>query len=331
MPLDLLEKIIVDVFHHADIHSLPLAEFHFSGGEPLMGGIDFFKSMLQLQKKHNTKLIKVVNSIQTNGTLMNEDWVSFFKLNNFGISISLDGIQYIQDKQRPKVNGKGSFTDVKKCIELLHANDLPFGLISVVTKGSLGHVESIIKFLLSCEPVNIVFLPCTDRHSIKNNDWAEFLERAFDIWIDPEVNINAIPVRCFKTILLHLCGQTPHGRACDYTPDCLYPNISPDGIVSICDQFVGKPDGILGDIKIKSLTDILQQKRSPEYLRKFDSLHESCEVCLYKNLCHGGCAYRKSINQGIDYLCESRKRIFSYIDSKIEEILEKLEYQLGFR
>lgn len=318
----------MDFYEHAEKTSLPSVEFHFSGGEPLLSGIDFMTSVIQLQKKHNANGIKVVNSIQTNGTLLNEEWAHFFKSNGFGLSISLDGPEHIQDKHRRRKNGEGSSKGLVRCLDLLHEINFPFGLISVITKDSVPHAESIMRFLLSCRPVNIVFLPCADTLRIENTDWAEFMIKAFDIWIDPQINANAISERSFRTILLHLCGMPPHGRACDYAPDCLYPNISPDGNVSICDQFVGKPDGYLGDLKTDSLSNILQYKKALESARNYLILPRFCKDCVYRSLCCGGCAYRRSMNHGLDYLCESRKRIFEHIDSKVDGLLESLKQKL---
>lgn len=218
MPLELVEKIISETLQLVENNkSFNSIEFHFSGGEPLLAGIKYFQNCLRLQNKYKKNGVEIENSVQTNGTLINDGWAKFFKENNFGVSISIDGPEQIQNVQRPMLDGTGSYCHVKNNLKLLDSYNVPFGLIGVVTKNSVLFVEPIVKFMLSCNPQNVVFLPCADNSPIFNKDWQEFLTKAFDLWIDHQINKNSIPIRIFRDVCLFLCGISPVNRACDFS------------------------------------------------------------------------------------------------------------------
>jgi uncharacterized protein len=218
----------------------------------------------------------------------------------------------------------GSFSRIMQAINLLKEKHITFGLISVVTENSAPHVEKILQFLIAQDPALIALLPCVERGSVISPDtFGEFLVKGFDLWIDPEFNRKFIPERTYQGICLDMFGINSR-KSCDYIGICpLNPNIAPDGAVSICDQFVGSRDGLLGNLNRIGLNEILESPRIKELLNYSNTLSDTCEACPYLNFCGGGCIYRRLRNNGLDYFCAARKRLFQHIDNRIEQIINR--------
>lgn len=321
MPIHTLTKLLREAFEDAQMSSSNRIEFCFTGGEPLLAGIDYFNKIVEIQKLYNRTSVKVTNIIQTNGTLLDETWVKFIKKNNFGVSISIDGPPQVHNSQRPMKVGDDSFSRITKNLECLKFHGIPFGILAVITETSASYPEEVVRCLLSLEPGIIAFLPCVDRGDVVSPDsFSFFMKKAFDIWIDPNVNKNSIPIRTFRDICLHLFGIL-RSKECDYFGECpLHPNIAVDGSISVCDQFVGKDGGHLGNITLNTISEVLGSKQASEVLCASQNLPANCRKCDYLELCNGGCLYRRSKNHNYEPLCEMRKEMFFHIINKISEL-----------
>ena len=213
---DLLERVIKEFINsgHRRI------EFLWHGGEPLLAGLGFFKKALKIQSKLRKELghrIIIVNSLQTNGTLLDDKIVSFLKANGFRVGVSLDGFSEIHNLNRLTKNGNGSYELVMKGLNLFQECGINFGITSVVTKKSLQYPEEILKFFLRHRIFNIHFLPYAEIDSSKDsiNDYSItakeyniFLNDIFEYWKAFErasKRLNILPEECKNCDYVNVC------------------------------------------------------------------------------------------------------------------------------
>ena len=159
MSLPLLERCIRDFCASCDLPELTV-EWH--GGEPLLAGMDFFRSALAFEKKYSGGR-PVHNTLQTNGTLLNADWTSFFRDNNFLLGLSLDGPEDIHDRYRRTVSGGGTFREVMHALEVLHRRRVEFNTLTTVSKAGEGRGSEVYRFLKSAGSQYMQFMPVYER------------------------------------------------------------------------------------------------------------------------------------------------------------------------
>ena len=135
--------------------------FSWHGGEPLLAGREFFETVVRLQQLYRRSEQKVENWIQTNGTLLDRDWIDFFHRHEWKLSISLDGPCDIHDSQRSYRDGRGTFEDVMSALRLMRANGMEYSVLVVLTRNSVGRVQEIYDFLVKNDIRHFDFLPCT--------------------------------------------------------------------------------------------------------------------------------------------------------------------------
>ena len=166
------------------------------GGEPLLAGINFYKKAIELQNKFG-EIVKFENLMQTNATLINKDWIKFFKENNFGIGVSLDGVQTANDTQRISAVHKSTFSKITKVLEMMKSNGLRFGLIQTIIKNNLPFVfDSQLFFYekLGLRSWNINFVDedsCLDGKQLGLSE-AEILyayEQLIKFWLSSEEDV----------------------------------------------------------------------------------------------------------------------------------------------
>lgn len=325
MPEKVLSRIISSYLSFAMLNQQQRIQFVFSGGEPLSVGLEYFNKVIQIQNKFlKNNEIQVINSIQTNGTLLDQNWISYIKDNNFHICISLDGPKFIHDKQRVDFTGKGTLYRVIEGIQLLQANDVPFNFLVVITKNSINHEEEIYRFLYTLKPTGIGFLPCMNRGPvISPKEYAEFMIRMFDLWF--EDGNYQIPIREFKYLLLTMLGMKNEPRLCDYCGDCPRTiNICPDGTINVCDFYMGAKEGILGNILDLDFVELVHSHKFQEFKRLTKNVPKSCRGCEYFEYCRGGCPYRRNNFTQVDYFCPARKQIIQYVGTTLENSINRM-------
>lgn len=301
------------------------------GGEPLLAGISFFKKAVNIQNQIKKKLkneVVIVNSIQTNGTLLNDEIVKFLKENKFNVGISLDGFEEIQNFHRKMKNGEGSYSKVINGINLLQKYKVNFGVVSVVTKKSLKHPKQIFSFFTDKNIFNIHFLPYAeidrnnnilDVYSITAEEYGDFLEEIFEYW--KELDNPLIKVRIIDNFLQgFLCGKV---ELCTFARSCnSHILIEEDGDVFVCGRNANNNDFFVGNILNNSLQELLQSDKFKKVSDSLNSLSESCQDCSIVNLCKGGCGYFKFLlgcDDKKDYFCESYKRLSKLIIRWLKE------------
>ena len=312
-------------------------EIIWHGGEPLAAGLDMFKHITEIQKNiFNTSGAVFRNLIQTNATLMSQEWADFFAQENFAVGISLDGPKLIHDQNRPNLGGKGTFEQTLRGLRTLQNTKIPVSVLAVVTKKSLLQAQDIYNFFVSnLNLTRFDFLPMAEviefdtvgdgqksisfmPGSLEKNDFFNFIKEVFDIWwVDPTPNIS---IRYLDNVLLGLLGYRP--TACTFNGSCgEYTTLDVDGNLLPCDNFIGYSDLVFGNISKEGLSNLLKSNKRNGYIRQVSHLNSICRQCKYLKACGGGCRkYNYFLNHNFDdqnYFCGDRWNIFDYVEQKI--------------
>lgn len=302
--------------------------FVWHGGEPLLGGIEFYKQVIEFQKKFNLNNKKIKNGIQTNATLINENWASFLKENNFSVGVSIDGPLDIHDDNRRTKNNKGSFKNTLNGIKILQKFQIYPNAIAVITRKALNEAENIFNFFINNSINNFHPKPCyeLDKNgdltpfSITPDEFTDFLIELFELWMKKDD--HDVIIRNLYNVMLGLLGG--HPKLCEFDGRCqLFITIEHDGAISACDSFPIKKYYI-GNINNNSLEEILNSAGYKIFTEDICKNKLECINCEWWNICHGGClrySYSELKNKwNKNIFCESKKKLFSYVNKRIKEI-----------
>lgn len=316
---DMLEAYIKE---YIQTNEIPEISFVWHGGEPLMAGIEYFKKAIDFQRKHNTEKKPIHNSIQTNATLLNDEWCKFFRKNKFLVGVSIDGPQDIHNTYRKNRGGFNTFERVIKGIDLLKKHKVDFNSLSVVNDMSEGRGREVYLFLKSIGIEFMQFLPCidyisdtevyedrpiivsplitetiTDSHiapwSVSSNGYGQFLIDIFNEWVTNDV--GQIFVQLFDMTLCAWCNVD--AAVCAYRESCGdVLAVEHNGDVYSCDHFVF-PEHKLGNIKEDSLSEMLRSDQQIRFgLNKRNTLSRECTKCTYYFACKGECPKHRHLD-----------------------------------
>lgn len=329
----------------------PYVSFTWHGGEPLLRPISFYKKALKLQQKYG-KGFYIENSLQTNGTLLTDEWCRFFKENNFLIGLSIDGPATVHDAYRQTLSGKGSFQKVLNGIRLLNKHGVEWNAMAVVNAQNVKDAATFYNFFKSINCHFIQFTPIVERlvpHadgrclasvneqtqtmsplSVTPEEWGAFLCNLFDLWIKEDVGTYYIQM--FDATLANWVGQTP--GLCTLSKSCGHASVMEhNGDVFACDHFVF-PEYKRGNIHTQTITEMMY---SPEQLQfgknKWQSLPCQCKECSFLFACYGECPKNRFAidaygNKGLNYLCKGYKRFFAHVAPYMQFMKEQLEKEL---
>lgn len=329
MDLETLENITKKF-----LKSRRVVEFLWHGAEPLNTKLGFYKKAMELQEKYKTPKNEINNSMQSNGTLINEEVAEFLKKHELCPGISLDGPKRIHNKTRIHKNGNGSFKDVMKGIKTLKNKDIDPGAIMVATKHTKGNVKEIYKFFKENEisiKINPFYSGGDGKESeeellLTPKEMGELWIKFFNIWFnDKDHKIDIDP---FKQIIEgFLTGQM---KDCSYKKDACsnFFFIKPNGDVSICGGWSEKAGLKLGNINTDTTYDLItsHQHFKIEQKGKVIESDPDCKRCKWQELCYGGCSHISYEMKGNilekDPFCKSRKMLFNHIYKEIRNNAE---------
>ncbi len=349
MSENLLEKFIKQ---YIEAQTMPQVMFTWHGGETLMRPLFFYKKAVELQKKYSAGR-QIDNTLQTNGTLLNDEWCKFFKENNFLIGISIDGPQEFHDEYRRDKMGRPSFHKVMKGIRLLQKHGVEYNVMAVVNDYNSDYPIEFYNFFKEIGAQFIQFTPIVERirkansplklatakesneeaelahYSISPEKWGSFLCSIFDEWIKEDV--GKIYVQIFDSTLANWVGEQP--GLCTMAKTCGHAGVMEfNGDVYSCDHFVF-PEYYLGNVNVKSLTNMMYSEKQLKFGNdKFDKLPKQCRECEFLFACYGECpknrfAKDKYGNPGLNYLCKGYFQFFNhvapYMDFMKHELMAK--------
>lgn len=311
--------------------------FTWHGGEPLMRPLSFYRKALELQKKYGRGR-NISNVIQTNGTLLTDEWCRFLHENNWLVGVSIDGPQEFHDEYRRTASGGPSWAKVIRGIRLLNKHHVEWNAMAVVNDFNADYPLDFYHFFkeMGCRFIQITPVvermvnhtdgrhlatltddataPVTD-FSVTPEQWGRFLCAIFDEWVRNDVGQTYVEL--FDCILANWVGVTP--GICVYAKECGHAGIMEfNGDVYSCDHFVF-PEYRLGNIREKTITKMLYGEQQQQFSRlKSQSLPKECNECEWEFACHGECPRTRFIkdvygNPGKNYLCEGYRMFFRHI------------------
>lgn len=304
------------------------ARFIWHGGEPLAAGLDLFHKIITFQKKYKFEGQIIHNDIQTNGTLVNAEWVRFFKENEFNLGISIDGPQEFHDQYRVTHRGTGTWSSVMRAINLFNKNDIPFGVLTVVSKANIDYPDKLFEFFASAGLRHFDFLPhVTEPYelSVTPLEFSRFMKRIFDLWMqkdDPNINI-----RYLETALMGMLGaDTFRGRMCSFAGTCAdFVTINTNGDIGPCDNLYPLSPLRFGNILADDLGDLVVKAKRHDFACAVSSLPSDCLDCQYRSICNGGCTRNRYLRSPslseISILCDARKDLFQHMEARVKNLL----------
>ncbi len=323
--LELYIKQYIEAVEH------DVVEFCWHGGEPLMLGLDYFKRAIKLQRKHSRGKT-IHNSLQTNGTLLDENWCRFFSDNGFLVGLSIDGPKDIHDAHRVNRGGRPTFDRVVAGVNLMNRLHVEYNTLSVVSRLSEGRGAEIYRFLRDELGSRFMqLLPAVDwlpsgelaPWSVSSEGFGQILCDVFDEWVRHDVGRSYVQI--FDVTLSQLCGL-PSG-ICTMGETCGEGlAVEHNGDVYPCDHFVW-PEYKLGNIRETSLAELFDsEKRLKFALFKRNDLPPECLKCGHYHLCHGGCPGHRTAEArgGKNALCKGLRMFFEHSAPAMNRMRELL-------
>lgn len=331
MDLETLETIVKEALIYAD-HS---CTFAFQGGEPTLAGLDFYKKLMEFEKKYNVKKVQINHALQTNGIEINDQWASFLAEHRFLVGISLDGSKEIHDQNRMDMKSEGSFNKVMNAIALFNKYKVAYNILSVVTGNLARHVGKVYAFFKKNNFKYLQFIPCLDSltepkganpYSLTPARYTIFLKNLFDLWYEDEKSNSRISIRFFDNLLGIFMGYRP--EACDMLGKCTSQFIiEADGSVYPCDFYV-IDKWRLGNIKDTSFLELKNSEKSIRFINSSENHSPKCQHCKWFNLCHGGCRRDRlpldSDSPGLNYFCSSYQEFYAYAGDRLRKLAHNL-------
>lgn len=325
MSAQTLENLVRRALAYADDH----ISFAFQGGEPSLAGADFYKLLLELEKKYNSRGISIQNSIQTNGYNINDELLEILKRGEFLVGVSFDGTPEIHNKLRIDRDGNGTADTVKKTIDKLSRLDIDFNILCVVNRYVAEQAKKTFSFLEKYKYIQ--YIPCLDPFdgaqydfSLTPEMYAEFSIQTFELYYKALKAGKPVSVRNFDNYISVLLGMPPEN--CGMCGRCgQYYLIEADGGVYPCDFYVLDQWNI-GNINDASFFKLAKSEIGQKF--RNDSLHISteCVSCKWFTLCKGGCRRdREPFRDGLPLLnkwCKSYKMFFESCEDKLKDIAD---------
>lgn len=299
--------------------------FIWHGGEPLLAGIDFFRKIISFQKENLRDKQTIKNYIQTNGTLISEDWAAFLKVNDFRVGVSIDGDRKSHDLFRKNKVGKGTFNRVVKGINILRRHKIEPGIMKTLTSSNVKHGIDDFNFFSSVLKVKSwsvnVYLDLKRENkamiheSVSAEELTEFLFNCIDFWFSEDDAV--LKIREIENFISGVLGKVAPN--CTFNGFCSgYFCLDYDGKIYPCDRFSNSSEHVFGDLSQQSLLSVLNSSKRLRYAESVNSMPSDCAVCEWKNACHNGCSsHRIGGVKGKYYYCETRKKVFNYLKEKI--------------
>lgn len=339
-----LEQFVKQYIH---AQTLPAVLFTWHGGEPLLRGLDFYKKALHFQKIYRAGRA-IDNCIQTNGTLLTDDWCRFLKEHHFLVGISIDGPETLHNSYRLTRNGNGSFREVMSGIGLLLKHGVEFNTLSVVNNINAQQPLEVYRFLKSIGSRFMQFTPVVERiitegkqqgqlahsgttaaakiteYSVNPLDYGRFLCAIFDEWVRRDV--GKYYVTQFDATLACRAGQAPNN--CLYVPECGHAlAVEANGDVYACDHFVF-PGYRTGNLLKTPLATLAYSQKQLNFGKLKSDLSDECFQCEYLQTCYGECPKNRIVKAADgkphNYLCEGLKRYFAHIAPYMDYMLNEL-------
>jgi uncharacterized protein len=346
MPPDVLESYIRQYVEAQDV---PEVSFAWQGGEPTLLGVRFFERVVALQEKYARPLGKrVVNALQTNGTLLTDEWCRFLKAHDFLVGLSIDGPADLHDVHRVDKRGRPTFERVRAGMEALKRHGVEFNTLTVVSRENARRPLDVYRFLREHGSGFMQFIPLVERAapgplaaaggliqlelaappkpgearspvtdwSVRSEDWGGFLVAIFDEWVRRD--IGRVFVQSFDVALGVWAGAG--ASLCVFSETCGRAlAVEHNGDVYACDHYV-YPEFRRGNLRDTPLAEMVLSAEQVKFgADKRDTLPRYCRECEVRFACNGECPKHRFLKTphgefGLNYLCAGYRKFFNHID-----------------
>ena len=347
----LMSDEMLELFIREYIHSQTTLEvlFTWHGGEPLLRPISFYERALELQRQYANGR-RIANCIQTNATLIDDEWCEFFRKNNFLVGVSIDGPQMMHDSLRTSRRGESSYRDVMRGLRLLNRHRVEWNAMATVNAANVEHPLEFYRYFrdeLDCQFLQ--FTPVVERrymsggesrlmhaaepsgelvpYSVTAEQWGRFLCAIFDEWVRHDV--GRMFVQLFDSTFANWVGEAV--GVCTMSKYCGHAAvIEHNGDVYSCDHFVF-PEYKLGNLNEKSLSEMMYGRQQSEFGEaKHNTLPRQCRECEYEFACHGECPRNRFLmtadgEPGLNYLCTGYHAFFSHAATAMDYMCRQLQ------
>ena len=329
---ELLETYIVQLLQS---HATPEVTIAWQGGEPTLMGVDFFRRAVELAERHRRPDQRLSHTIQTNGTLLTDEWCELLVDHGFLVGISIDGPPELHDRYRVDKRGRPTFDKVMRGLNLLERHGVPWNVLCTVNAANQDAPLDVYRFFRDDLGARYVqFIPIVERQyeagrraggpvsesSVDSEAWGRFLIAVFDEWVRHDV--GAVFVTQFDAALVAWLGLQP--SLCIFAETCGNAlALEHNGDVYSCDHFV-EPDHLLGNITDTHLVELVASPRQRAFGEaKRDTLPAYCRSCEVRFACNGECPKNRFIaapdgEPGLNYLCAGYKNFFTHIDGLMQ-------------
>lgn len=329
-------------------------EVSWQGGEPTLMGLDFFRRSIELERRYAKPGQRILNILQTNGTLLDDDWGRFLKENNFLVGISIDGPPHMHDAYRVDKGGRPTFARVISGLDVLKRHRVDWNVLTTVQAVNEDHGGAVYRFLRDeLGATFIQFIPVVERatpetietadagrgnnshagrplytqrgslvthRSVDPGQFGRFMIDVFEEWVRRD--IGTVYVQMFDSTLANFCGAAC--GVCFHAQTCGQQLVlEHNGDLYSCDHFV-EPDYLLGNIMERHMLELANLPRQLGFgQNKRDALTACCRDCDLRFACNGGCpkdrfATSPSDEPGQQYLCPGYKVFFTHVRRPME-------------
>jgi uncharacterized protein len=311
----------------------------WQGGEPTLMGVDFYRRAIELQKKHARPGMQFENTMQTNGTLLDDEWCAFFKENDYLVGISIDGPRHLHDAYRLDKGGGPTFDRVMRGLRLLQKHGVEYNVLVAVNRTNADYPLEVYRFLRDeARTTWIQLIPVVERideagqticqrgtriseRSVRPEQFGRFLIQIFDEWVRHDV--GKVYVQTFEAAVRNWL-RMPSSGMCVFEETCgLGLALEHNGDLYSCDHFV-EPDYLLGNIMETQMVDMATSERQHRFgLDKRAVLPRYCRECDVLFACHGECPKNRfrttpDGEPGLNHLCAGWKAFFHRIDEPVQ-------------
>jgi len=300
LSLETAELIVKKLFTEAT----DSVSISFQGGEPTLAGLLFFREFVSIVKKYNHFDLPVHYALQTNGTLLDENWCLFLKAHSFLVGISLDGTELLHNHLRSGGATKtGNYQALLKNIRLLDQYQVPFNILTVITDEAAQVPDIIYCQMKNLGFSHLQFIPCLDASPTERifsptpEHYGHFLINMYEHWFSDMQKGTPLHIRTFDNYLRILRGYEPD--MCGMRGICsIQFVIEADGTVYPCD-FYCLDDYVLGNIREASFRELYESACGREFLLESANIHPDCKVCRFFPLCRSGCKRERQNGKSI--------------------------------
>ena len=319
-----LEILISRAFEYAKCY----VSFSFQGGEPTLCGIEFYKKVIELQKKCNRR-IKVYNSIQTNGLLIDEKWAEFLSENGFTVGLSMDGYREAHNRYRKDKDGKGTWDKAVSAADILLEKNVRVNILCVVTEDAAKNPERVYNSLKKYKYLQ--FIPCYDDlitikkpYSLTAEMYKSFLNKIFKLYYKDYFTDHPVYIRTFDNYIGMLQGKAP--EMCGALGYCTcYGAVEADGSVYPCDFYMTDKYR-LGNVKENTFAEMLISQTAKQFVDESVPIPPGCDGCPYFRLCGGGCRRERGKYTDVVKYCSSYRGFFEKNYEKLAELAIKTAF-----